>query len=377
MGQLDGKTAIVTGSNTGIGKETARGLAAQGAKVILARRSYGATALSSGAIDVAPDVTAPGGDLAAHLIPIEKAARDLARVRPAHPYAVLKDRLGRLMEALSFAASALSDPHIVTVFDVGAAEGVHFFATELVDGTELRALMGEPMPVRKMLDLAGQIASGLAAAHEKGIVHRDLKPENVLISKTGLAKIADFGLAKFAQSADAGVSQLPTSDGAATAPGIVMGTVAYMSPEQARGAAVDVRSDQFSFGSILHEMLTGRPAFRRGSAAETLSAILREDPEALPSSVPPPLRWIVERCLAKDAGQRYASTRDLARDLATLRERLPEAASTAVAVSPARPRRGARAKRAAIAAALLASWAGVFLATRVRRSPAPSFQRLT
>ncbi|HKB72231.1 MAG TPA: protein kinase [Thermoanaerobaculia bacterium] len=283
----------------------------------------------------------------------------------------------RRFEGEARAASALSDPHIVTVFDVGAAEGVHFFATELVDGTELRALMGEPMPVRKMLDLAGQIASGLAAAHEKGIVHRDLKPENVLISKTGLAKIADFGLAKFAQSADAGVSQLPTSDGAATAPGIVMGTVAYMSPEQARGAAVDVRSDQFSFGSILHEMLTGRPAFRRGSAAETLSAILREDPEALPSSVPPPLRWIVERCLAKDAGQRYASTRDLARDLATLRERLPEAASTAVAVSPARPRRGARAKRAAIAAALLASWAGVFLATRVRRSPAPSFQRLT
>ncbi|HWC65968.1 MAG TPA: serine/threonine-protein kinase, partial [Thermoanaerobaculia bacterium] len=213
-----------------------------------------------------------------------RLGREVAiKVLPEH-YAQDPDRLRRF-EGEARAASALSDPHIVTVFDIGREKDVTWFATELVEGTDLRGLMGEPMPLRKAIDLAGQIASGLAAAHERGIVHRDLKPENVLVSRSGIAKIADFGLAKLTESSGGSGSELPTSDGHRTAPGVVMGTIAYMSPEQARGAAVDFRSDQFAFGAILFEMLSGKPAFHRASPAETLSAILRDEPEPLPDSL--------------------------------------------------------------------------------------------
>src|SRR5262249_22595191 len=153
---------------------------------------------------------------------------------------------------------------------------------ELVDGSDLRRLMDRgSLPVRKALELAEQIASGLAAAHEKGIVHRDLKPENVLLTKSGIAKIADFGLAKLAESANSGLSNLPTSDGRQTTAGVVMGTVHYMSPEQARGATVDFRSDQFAFGTVLYEMLAGKNPFARGSTAQTMAAIIESDPESL------------------------------------------------------------------------------------------------
>jgi eukaryotic-like serine/threonine-protein kinase len=288
----------------------------------------------------------------------------------------------RRFEGEARAASALSDPHIVTVFDVGEQDGIHYFASELVDGGDLRNGLGaEGLSVKKAIDIAEQIASGLAAAHEKGIVHRDLKPENILITKSGLVKIADFGLAKLAESSEGNVSQLPTSDGRQTTAGVVMGTVAYMSPEQAQGAVVDFRSDQFALGSIVFEMLTGKRAFKRGSAAETLTAIIREEPESLATAaprVPAPLRWIEERCLAKDAEQRYASTRDLARELATLREHFSEAVSAAEVAVAARPVVRARVKLAAIGVALLASWAAVFLAgQRSRKISVPAFQRLT
>ncbi len=251
----------------------------------------------------------------------------------------------RRFEGEARAASALSDPHIVTVFDVGADRGVHWFAAELVEGPDLRALIAsDGLPVRKVLELAEQIASGLAAAHEKGIVHRDLKPENILLTRSGLAKIADFGLAKLAEQSGAHLSSFPTTDGHPTAAGVLMGTINYMSPEQARGAAIDFRSDQFAFGAIVHEMLTGRTVFRRGSPAETLAAILREEPPPLPAPVPAPLRWIVERCLSKEPDGRYGSTADLRRDLATIREHLSEAAFSAAPLSanarpgPDRPR---------------------------------------
>ncbi len=220
----------------------------------------------------------------------------------------------RRFEGEARSASSLSDPHIVTVFDVGEASGIHYFASELVDGSDLRRLLGEgPLPIRKAMDLAGQIASGLAAAHEKGIVHRDLKPENVLISKAGLAKIADFGLAKLTEPGAADVSKLPTSDGRQTTAGVILGTVAYMSPEQLRGATLDHRSDIFSFGAVLYEMLTGRRAFERGTPAETMAAILKEEPPEVSESaaIPPALARVVGHCLEKAPEKRFHSLQDV------------------------------------------------------------------
>ncbi len=240
------------------------------------------------------------------------------------------DRLRRF-EQEARAASALSNPHIVTVFDVGYGAGVHYFVYELVEGFDLRSLLStEKLTLRKAMDLAEQISSGLAAAHEKGVVHRDLKPENILISRTGAAKIADFGLAKLTEAAETNLSQMMTAERAATATGMVLGTAGYMSPEQARGEALDFRSDQFSFGSILYEMLTGKRAFQRETPFQTLTAIVEEESRPIQSlnpKVPAPLRWIVERCLAKDREDRYASTRDLARDLRGVRDHLSEAVS--------------------------------------------------
>ena len=240
------------------------------------------------------------------------------------------ERISRF-EREARSASALSHAHVVSVFDVGREKDGFYIVTEVVGGGSLRDLLDRgPLPLRRALELAVQIASGLAEAHENGIVHRDLKPENVLLTKSGDAKIADFGLAKLVETSEAGVSQLPTSDGLKTSEGLVMGTVAYMSPEQASGRAVDFRSDQFAFGSILYEMLTGRPSFRRASTGETLAAIIRDEAEpvrAINPAVPSHLAWIVDRCLAKEPGGRYASTRDLATEIAVVREHLSDLTS--------------------------------------------------
>jgi Tol biopolymer transport system component len=250
----------------------------------------------------------------------------------------------RRFEREARSASALSDPHIVTVFDVGEQDGIHYFASELVEGGDLRSRLEDGrLPVRKAIEIAEQIASGLASAHEKGITHRDLKPENILLTKAGLAKIADFGLAKLAETPDVELSRMPTSDRIETTAGTVMGTVSYMSPEQASGRKVDYRSDQFSFGVIVYEMLTGRLAFRKDTPGETLAAILRDDPTPMANvnpAVPAPVSWTVDRCLAKDPEERYASTRDLAREIAGLRGRLSETSSKGRAIEPAGTPRG-------------------------------------
>jgi len=226
-------------------------------------------------------------------------------------------------------ASALNHPNILTIHDIAEAEGALYISMELVEGRTLRDLLasGEPVPVKKLLDISVQTADGLAKAHAAGIVHRDLKPENLMISRDGFVKILDFGLAKLTETAAPDASFSPTAVAAPTEPGTVMGTASYMSPEQASGQAVDFRSDQFSFGSILYEMATGKKSFQRKTGAETLAAIIREEPEPISQLAPrspAPVRWIIERCLAKDPEERYVSTRDLARDLRSIRDHLSE-----------------------------------------------------
>ncbi len=261
-------------------------------------------------------------------------------------------------------ASALNHPNIVTIYDIGSADSVSWIAMEKVDGKTLReVLFSGPLPMKRLLHVAAQIAEGLARAHEAGIVHRDLKPENVMVTKDGLVKILDFGLAKLTQRDSSGEgSHLPTETG--TSAGVVVGTAGYMSPEQATGAIVDFRSDQFSFGSMLYEMATGKRAFQKGTAIDTLSAILHEEPTPVARinpEAPAPLRWIVERCLAKEPRERYASTEDLARDLAGVRDRLSEATLSGAArvVAPSRASSRVRAAVAALAL-LVAVSVGVF-----------------
>ncbi|MEP6769980.1 MAG: protein kinase [Acidobacteriota bacterium] len=264
------------------------------------------------------------------------------------------------------AASALNHPNILTVYDIGEDDGTTYIAMELVEGKTLRELMatGEPVATKKVLDIAVQTAEGLAKAHGAGIVHRDLKPENLMVSKDGYVKILDFGLAKLTEPAAQDSTALPTVVASATTPGTVMGTAGYMSPEQASGQAVDFRSDQFTLGAILYEMAAGKRAFERKTGAETLVAIIREEPESLEQlapKAPAPVRWIVERLLAKDPEERYASTKDLWRDLKSVRDHLSETSASGglQAAEPAKPRRRGWALPAA--AALAAGIAGGFL----------------
>ena len=295
-----------------------------------------------------------GRDVALKVLP-EEFARDPERVRR--------------FEAEARSASVLSDSHIVAVFDVGEQGGVFYIATELVEGSDLRKRLDSgPVPAAAVAEIGAQIAEGLSAAHERGIVHRDLKPENILMTRSGLAKIADFGLAKQTGEASGGISQLATAAADSTGTGVVMGTVAYMSPEQARGARVDFRSDQFSLGLILYELLTGRRAFARNNAADTLSAILRDEPEPLRNlarDVPEPLARIVHRCLSKEAAGRYGSTGDLAHDLRALRGGSGEApAEFAPRAGPPRRRFP---WRPVVVAAVLAGAAAVFFLRRAGR----------
>ena len=292
--------------------------------------------------------------------------------------------------------AALSHPNIAVVYafeEISGSAGSsrrHLLAMELLEGETLRGLLaGGSVPVRRALEIAEQVAQGLAAAHEKGIVHRDIKPENVFVTKDGHVKVLDFGLARSgAVPAGRDETESPTVE-KLTSGGAVVGTVAYMSPEQARGLALDHRSDQFSLGIVLYEMLAGRRPFKGESVAETLTAIIREEPEPLSNQVPPipaPVRWIVERCLVKDGSGRYDTTRDLARDLRTLSLHVSEAGSaTGSALAPgARPRRNRTALVASVIGVAAAGLAGAFWLghvtdrpARSRTGPVPQLVRLT
>jgi len=247
------------------------------------------------------------------------------------PEAVATDanRLNRF-EQEARAAGQLNHPNILAVYDVGTYAGAPYIVSELLNGESLRSrLQGGALASRKALDYARQTAEGLAAAHDKGIVHRDVKPDNLFITLDGRVKILDFGIAKLTRPSDDTPRQIGVST--ETADGRVVGTAAYMSPEQVRGETVDGRSDIFSFGAVLYEMLTGRPAFARGTPADTTAAILKEDPpEPLSATVMPALGRIVARCLEKQREARFQSARDLAFGLEVLSGTNTTAASAAV-----------------------------------------------
>ena len=252
------------------------------------------------------------------------------------------DRLRRF-EQEARAAGVLIHPNITAVFDVGSQDGAPYVVSELLEGEVLQAaLAGGRLSTRRAVDYAIQLAHGLAAAHEKGIVHRDLKPANVFITKDGRVKILDFGLAKLTQpkvGGPDGISLPSTTQG--TEPGAVLGTLGYMAPEQLRGRPADSRSDIFSFGAILYEMLSGKRAFRGDSAADTMSAVLRDDPPDLSltdQSISPGLERIVRHCLEKDPEQRFQSAQDLAFDLEALSSP-SSVVSNAIRVPASAPRR--------------------------------------
>src|SRR5450631_604601 len=233
------------------------------------------------------------------------------------------DRLRRFQQEAQ-AAAALNHPNILAVFQFGTFEGSPYLVSELLEGDTLRQLLQRgPLAVRKAIDIGVQVAHGLAAAHDKGIVHRDLKPENLFVTKDGRVKILDFGLAKLTQRAPESGDPGPTLTHQGTDPGMILGTVGYMSPEQVRGHTADSRADIFAFGAVLYEMLAGKRAFQRPTSAETMTAILNEDPPGISQivqSTPPGLQRVVHRCLEKNPEQRFQSASDLAFALEAISE---------------------------------------------------------
>ena len=292
--------------------------------------------------------------------------RDVAlKVLPAS-FTNDQERLRRF-EQEARAVAALNHPNIVSVYDVGESGGVHYIVSELLEGETLRQrIPPSGMPSRKAIELAVQLANGLAAAHEQGIVHRDLKPENVFVTRSGRLKILDFGLAKLRQPF-ASTETIDATVAAETGAGQVLGTVGYMSPEQVRGETADHRSDIFSFGSILYEMLNGQRAFKRNTSAETMTAILNADPpefSARTGGIAPALERIVRHCLEKQPGQRFQSAHDIAFDL--------ESVSGISATSVPKPALARNRWIRPAAAILVLLLAGTALAAWFRPAPAAS-----
>ncbi|HVF61262.1 MAG TPA: protein kinase [Thermoanaerobaculia bacterium] len=281
----------------------------------------------------------------------------------------------RRFEQEARAASALNHPNVLTVFDTGAQDGTAYLVTEVLDGETLRdRLAGGALPVRRAVEITLQVARGLAAAHDRGIVHRDLKPENLFLTRDGRVKILDFGLAKL-QGGHGSASELAAAATAlpGTEPGVVMGTVGYMAPEQVRGRSADHRADVFALGAILYELLTGRRAFQAESAVETMSAILKEEPpelERLHEELAPGLARIVRHCLEKAPEQRFQSAGDLAFDLEALASGEAALPSRSGVPRLRRARRRAPALAVAATAALLLAAGGTWWALRQRGAAA-------
>jgi eukaryotic-like serine/threonine-protein kinase len=324
------------------------------------------------------DVVGAGGMGEVYRARDTRLNRDVAiKVLPEH-LAVDPDALARF-EREAQAVAALSHPNILAIHDFGRHGDVTYAVTELLEGETLRVrLTGGALPTRRALEYAIQIVGGIAAAHERGIVHRDLKPENIFITKSGAVKILDFGLAKTAESrALASAAQMT----GATLPGTVMGTVGYMSPEQVRGLAIDYRTDIFSFGVILYEMLSGRRAFAGDSQVETMNAILKDDPPdfaEINPSLPSSLDRIVRRCIEKDPADRFHSAHDLGIALEAVSGTSSRSAASIVPLPARRPRSTLLA--AGIGAAALAVVAAFAMGRVSSSGPAntvPQYNRLT
>jgi TolB-like protein/Flp pilus assembly protein TadD len=293
---------------------------------------------------------------------------------------VLPEALARDPDALArfereaLAVAALSHPNILSIFDFGNQDGTAYAVTELLEGETLRGKIDAgPVSPRQVVDWAQQIAKGLSAAHGKGVVHRDLKPENVVVTKDGHVKILDFGLAKrVEETAPDKQTSAPTGSGH-TEPGTVMGTVGYMSPEQVKGLAVDHRSDIFSFGAILYELLSGKKAFKKDTNAETMAAIMRDEPPELSESgrsIPVTLDHIVKHCLEKDRDNRFQTAKDIAFALSEASGATTTVTSGVLAVAPA-PRGRSRVWIIAAAVVVFAA-AGLVLWKRPKSGPAES-----
>ncbi len=316
-----------------------------------------------------------------------KLDRDVAiKILPTD-FAKDTERLRRF-EQEAKATSALNHPNILTVHGIGEYEGSPFIVSELLEGEELRGrLENGSLPIRKVIDYAQQFVSGLTAAHEKGIVHRDLKPENLFITNDDRLKILDFGIAKLSEPGATATGSEDHTRKALTNPGVVMGTVGYMSPEQVRGQVMDYRSDIFSFGLILYEMIRGRRAFERETLAETMSAILKEEPEDLSETNPninPSLERIVRRCLEKKTERRFQSTADLGFALESLSAPTTTSGRNLTTTVSTLTEESAPPKRSilpmllgGLALLALVVLAGIFAYGYFRQSAQPKYEQLT
>jgi hypothetical protein len=313
-----------------------------------------------------------------------RLGRDIAIKVLPEEFARNAERLGRF-ETEARVIAALNHPNILSIHDIGTYEGAPYLVSECLEGQTLRMeLSGSALPVRRVVDYGTQIAQGLAAAHDKGIVHRDLKPENVFVTRDGRVKILDFGIAKLVQPE--ALAEGATMDAGPTSAGLVLGTAGYMSPEQVRGEPADARSDIFELGIILYEMLCGQRAFRRDTSAETMTAILKEDPPELSltgRTVSPALERIVRRCLEKKPLQRFQSARDLAFNLegltgvsSTSATNVSAGAADAAAEKKTTGKRMMMLAAGALFLALLSagSW---MLGARSRSVPPPTYHQLT